>query len=141
MNKRKLNDFSQWLLWCAELTRSAGIQPGYQYSSPTSYPCVGISHIDRVHCQGADETYLTFIFVYPEDLEQLCEHNRELQMHRIELVESGKKLKLLREYLELAGWGPCNIPACNCNGWHQLRSTQLEKELTAELASLREGKF
>lgn len=35
----------------------------------------------------------------------------------------------LREALERAGWGLCDIPACNCGGWHQMRPSRMESEL------------
>ncbi len=42
----------------------------------------------------------------------------------------------LRNYLERAGWGPCNAAACNCNGWHKVRASRDEIELEAKNAAL-----
>jgi len=42
-------------------------------------------------------------------------------------------------YLEQAGWGPCDIAACNCGGWHKLRESQDERALRAEVARLRKA--
>lgn len=47
---------------------------------------------------------------------------------RAERAETDK----LRGYLNRAGWGECNIPACNCNGWHQVRPSWTEGELESE---------
>lgn len=40
-----------------------------------------------------------------------------------------------RRYLERAGWGPCNAPACNCKGWHHLRPARYEQEMIDEATS------
>lgn len=44
------------------------------------------------------------------------------------------QLNKLKSCLERAGWGPCNIPACNCNGWHHLRESVEEHDLRTLLA-------
>jgi hypothetical protein len=57
------------------------------------------------------------------------------------LTAHAKELAGLSGYLERAGWGRCDIPACNCGGYHKLRESKDERELReakdAELAELR----
>ncbi len=49
---------------------------------------------------------------------------------RDEALNENRKL---RNYLEDAGWGRCDIPACNCNGWHHLRDSVEERKLKQQL--------
>lgn len=44
------------------------------------------------------------------------------------------EIERLKVYLKRAGWGPCNIPACNCDGWHHLRESEEEIEAYKQAA-------
>jgi len=47
-----------------------------------------------------------------------------------------KENEAFRRYLERAGWGPCNIPACNCPNWHKLRESADEREMFSQIQTL-----
>lgn len=58
-----------------------------------------------------------------------------------QLVAANAEIERLSGYLERAGWGRCDIPACNCGGYHKLRESKDERELReakdAEIAELK----
>ncbi len=56
-------------------------------------------------------------------------------MNRIEKLKTENEK--LRGFLERAGWGPCNIPACNCPGWHKIRLSRDEQEEFSKNLSIR----
>jgi hypothetical protein len=59
-----------------------------------------------------------------------------VDMRQREIAEKDKEIGRLKSYLERAGWGECNIPACNCSGWHQLRSSREEMEMAKLISNL-----
>lgn len=84
---------------------------------------------DHIHCDAASVR---------QDLRgALLECKQQLRDAEKYSKEADAQIIKLRGYLEDAGWGECNIPACNCNGWHKLRQSREERELTAELDRLK----
>lgn len=77
------------------------------------------------HCKNVYDA--DFIVHAPGDICLLLSHieSREREIER------------LKVYLDRAGWGPCNFPACNCNRWHLLRPFEQEWKQASELDSLR----
>jgi hypothetical protein len=61
-------------------------------------------------------------------LEAIMKSNAALVAADSDIRELQSEIRRLQGYLERANWRLCDIPACNCNGYHNWNPTRQEIE-------------